>query len=104
MSFWTAVVVIVAIVAFANIRIAKLHAQGDRSRRHFGPFARFNEDHAAPQDRALETPREHELEREVEQLRDRIHVLERIATDANSLGGQHSRSIAAEIEALRDEK
>lgn len=40
--------------------------------------------------------REAELEREVAELRDRIAVLERIATE-----DRHGRAIAAEIEALR---
>ena len=43
------------------------------------------------------TAREAELEGEVEQLRSRIQVLERIATD-----GRHSRELADEIESLRE--
>jgi hypothetical protein len=100
MSFWTAVVVIVAIVAFANIKIARLHAQGDHSRRHFGPWARFNRDGEQRDERAPAVPasaHEHELEREVEALRDRIKVLERIATDEHQ-----PQRLAAEIESLRD--
>lgn len=42
------------------------------------------------------------LEREIEELRDRIKVLERIATDANSTDARETRRIAEEIEALRD--
>ncbi len=40
--------------------------------------------------------------REIEQLRERIKVLERITTDANSQEAQESRRIAAEIDSLRD--
>ena len=39
--------------------------------------------------------------REIEELRDRVHVLERIATDNNSVGARERARIAAEIEALR---
>lgn len=48
-------------------------------------------------DPRLPSEREDELEREVEDLRQRIAVLERIATDERK-----SRDIAAEIEALRE--
>lgn len=42
------------------------------------------------------------LEREVEELRDRVRVLERIVTEANSAEARESRRISDEIEALRD--
>ncbi len=42
------------------------------------------------------------LEREVEELRDRVRVLERIVTEANSAEARESSRISAEIEALRD--
>lgn len=45
-----------------------------------------------------------ELEREVETLRERIRVLERIATDSNSTEAREARRISAEIEALRTEE
>lgn len=45
-----------------------------------------------------------EVERELAELRERVKVLERIATDGNTLGHQDTRRIAAEIDALRDEK
>lgn len=101
MSMWTAIVVIVAIVALANIKIARMHARGDYSRRHFGPFARFNPDDgegtALPQRDQSVTGRERELESEVGELRDRIKVLERIATEEHQ-----PQRLAAEIESLRD--
>lgn len=72
MSFWTAVVVIVAIVAYANLR------------RH-----RHHTDWQQPAE-----PRA-ELEREVTELRRRVETLERILTDNRD-------SLAREIESLRD--
>ena len=73
------------------VRLARISAGTDRGSR--------NRDSAAAQQLASGAPgpRELELQREVEALRERIHVLERIATDE-----RHSRSIAAEIESLRD--
>jgi hypothetical protein len=88
MSFWSAVVAIVAIIAFTTTRIARYRAGLDSPRRH--PSI-----HEAVAD-ALSTPRESELQKEVEDLRQRIAVLERIATE-----DRHSKSIAHEIENLR---
>lgn len=45
-----------------------------------------------------------EVQRELEELRERVKVLERIATDGNTLDHQDTRRIAAEIDALRDDK
>lgn len=45
-----------------------------------------------------------EAQREIEALRERIQVLERIATEGNSLDAQETRKIAAEIEALREKQ
>lgn len=81
MSFWTAVVIIVAIMAIANIWVAKYRALG-RDGQPPQPFAR---------------PQREELEREVADLKKRLAVLERIATD-----DRQSKAIAHEIEALRD--
>lgn len=39
--------------------------------------------------------------RELEDLRDRVRVLERIATDQNSSEARNAQAIAAEIESLR---
>jgi hypothetical protein len=85
MTFWSAMVAIVAILAFTFARVAQHRSgSGDPERlRHRSP----------PQGRA---PRELELEKEVDDLRQRIAVLERIATE-----DRHSKSIAQEIESLR---
>lgn len=80
MSFWTAVVVIVAIAAFAAIRIERIRA---RDRRPGGDIL---------------PAREEELQREIVDLKKRLAVLERIATD-----DRQSKKIAHEIEALRDQ-
>ncbi|WP_324826746.1 hypothetical protein [Qipengyuania zhejiangensis] len=48
--------------------------------------------------------RKEELEREVGDLQERIKVLERIATEGNSLDARETQRIAAEIEALRDKQ
>ncbi len=86
MSFWTAVVIIVAITAFANIRMAKYRAQGGGSQ-------------PAEPARLVPSQREGELLREVEDLRERVKVLERIATD-----GRSTAALADEIESLRERK
>jgi hypothetical protein len=88
MSFWSALVAIVAILAMTAARIARYQHGGDDRRRDM------------PQ--TLTSARESELQREVDDLRQRIAVLERIATEANSLDGRQSKAIAAEIESLRD--
>ena len=82
MTFWTAVVVIVAIASYAAIRIERIRSR-DR---------RLN-----PGDGGGPPAREAELEREIVDLKKRLAVLERIATD-----DRQSQAIAHEIEALRD--
>ncbi|MXP42505.1 hypothetical protein GRI75_12730 [Altererythrobacter soli] len=84
MSFWTAIVVIVAILAVAEVLKAKHRA------RH-GSVADGSEHQPLAQ---REDPA---LKREVEELRERVKVLERIATD-----GRDTRLLSDEIEKLRD--
>ncbi len=92
MNMWTAIMVI-AIVAITSIaRVLR---------------ARYNAQHGIYEGRKgqaqmLDRPVDAELQREVETLRERIKVLERIATDANSSDRLHSQQVAAEIESLRD--
>lgn len=85
MNMWTAIVVIVAISAFARLMLARYHARHGNNidANEAQPFASRQPDP--------------ELQREVEALRKRLEVLERIATDE-----RQSKSIAAEIESLRD--
>lgn len=92
MSVSGSVVAIVAIIAFAVIKLARIRNGTDmrgRIDRQMGRHMLL--------DPAEPSPRELELQREVEALRDRVHVLERIATD-----GRHTRNLADEIERLRD--
>lgn len=77
------IIAIVAILAFTVMRIVKYNTGYSHRRRHDGPTVDDAEKIA--------------LRHEVEELRDRIHVLERIATD----GGEAKR-IASEIENLRN--
>lgn len=86
MSFWTAMVVVVAILAFAAMRIVRYHTEHERR--------------IAPP--PVDDGEKAQLAREVEQLRERVRVLERIATESNTTGAIESRQIAQEIEALRD--
>ena len=91
MSWATAIVLIVLISAIAGV-------MRSRGRSEKGQDQSRND---------LETPhtssRERELQGEVKDLRERIKVLERIATDANSTSSRDSRAIAEEIERLRDD-
>ena len=76
MSFWTAVVVMFAIAAFVALKSQKYRSENTLGGR---------------------TADDPELEREVERLRQRIAVLERIAIEER--GGDR---LAREIESLRD--
>ncbi len=90
MSWATAVVLIVMISAIAGVMRSRGRARHDGSQNNNGS------------DRSAVSGREHELQREVVDLRERIKVLERIATDANSSEGRDTRAIADEIDRLRD--
>ncbi|MFN3458100.1 MAG: hypothetical protein ACK4Z8_11050 [Novosphingobium sp.] len=80
MSFWSAMVAIVAIIAFANVRMNRDRRHGER-----GPVVDHDPAYTAS------------LEREVADLRKRLEVLERIATDEGE-----TRRLSREIESLRD--
>jgi hypothetical protein len=85
---WTAIVLIVAISAFASVMRARYHGRHDDS------IDEFRGRRMHPMAPRQPDP---ELQREVEALRKRLEVLERITTDE-----RQSKSIAAEIESLRD--
>ena len=95
MSFWTAIVCIVAIGAVASLLRSRINARAGITEDHLG-----NQSLARPHDAEIEA-REQAAQEEIAQLKDRIAVLERIATDANSTGARASAQIATEIEALR---
>jgi hypothetical protein len=86
MNMWTAIMVIaiVAITSVARVKRAQYNAQA-------GIF----HDNAGNQ-QVIARGADPEMQRELEDLRKRIAVLERIATD-----DRKSQSIAAEIESLR---
>ena len=86
MSIGTAIVATIAILAFMILRIVKYNT--DHRRRPGAPIADDGEKLA--------------LRREVEDLRERMKVLERITTDANTTSALESRRVSDEIEALRD--
>jgi len=90
MSFWTAMVIIVAISAIASVMRAK-HGVVRTGRGREEVFVGNRHDD-------VENER---LRGEVRQLKDRIAVLERIVTD-----GDRNRGLALEreIEALRDKE
>ena len=87
MNMWTAIMVIsiVAIVSITRVLRARYNAQNGIVENRHG------------EQRMIDRPADGELQREVETLRERIRVLERIATDEHQ-----PRKIAAEIESLRD--
>lgn len=84
MSFWTAVVFIVAIGAIAGVLRARYRAQAGIIADESG-----NETYIERSDP--------EKDKEIAELRERVKVLERIATDP-------ARRTAEEIEKLRDER
>jgi hypothetical protein len=89
MSFWTAIVVIVAIISITELIKSKHRAQRRFEQRQDGGDA-------------LPVRDDPEARREIEDLRERIKVLERIATDGNSVDARETQRISREIEALRD--
>jgi hypothetical protein len=84
MNLWTAIVIIVAMVCIAEIIKAKHRAQAGITTDMMG-----NEKHVEREDPALK--------REVEELRERVKVLERIATE-----DRETKLLSAEIENLRE--
>ena len=91
MNWPLAVVLIVMVVASAKVMAARYRAQAGI----------IEDEHGNQQWTGNGDP---EAQKEIEALRERIKVLERIATDGNSLDAQETRKIAAEIEALRDKQ
>ena len=87
MSFGTALVVIAAIIAFTVLKLAQHYSRQERIDRK--PAAHEHDERMAQT-------------QELQELRERIKVLERIATDGNTLDAAETRRISQEIEALRD--
>jgi hypothetical protein len=93
MSSW-AIVALVAILIWGVVQIARAKA-GIVEDKH-GNKTLVPRENGRPA-AELEAAR-----RELEDLRERVRVLERIATDAHSGDAREQARIAAEIEALRD--
>jgi cell division protein FtsB len=92
MSSW-AIIALVAILVWGVVQIARARAgtiTGEDGNQKFAASGTADSrvDHEA-------------MQRELEALRERVKVLERIATDANSGDAREQARIAAEIEALR---
>ena len=85
MTFWVAVVIIVAITAFAEVIKSRYRAQ-----------AGITHDSGTGKE-TLVVRGDPALKREVEELRERVKVLERIATEDRG-----PTLLSAEIEKLRD--
>lgn len=92
MSSW-AIVVMVAIIVWGVVEYAKARAGIVTDEDGNEKIAPREEGRSAAE---LEAAR-----RELADLRERVKVLERIATDANSADAREGARIAAEIEALR---
>lgn len=89
MNLWTAIVVIVLIGAIANVLRARYSAMNGITEDEYG-------------NQTLNQRSDPAREREVEELRERIAVLERITTDANTPQARETRAISDEIDKLRD--
>jgi hypothetical protein len=92
MSSW-AVVAIIAIIVFGVVEFAKARAgiitDGDGNER------------LVPRDDGRSVAELEAARRELADLKERVKVLERIATDGNNSDARERARIAAEIEALR---
>ncbi len=89
MNLWTAIVIIVLVTAIANVLMARYRAMNGITEDEYGNETIQKRDNS-------------EQTREVEELRERIKVLERIATDANTPMARETRAISEEIDKLRD--
>ena len=85
MSFWTAIVIIVAIIAVAEVIKSKHRAKNGITLDWMGG------------EKPIAPPADPAQQREIEELRERIKVLERIATE-----DRETKLLSAEIESLRE--
>ncbi|MEW4449814.1 hypothetical protein [Qipengyuania sp. JC766] len=90
-SVWTVVLIVaIVMIIYERHRTVKQLREGEQLR------DRERETDTA---KALDARQDPEVQRELDELRDRVKVLERITVD-----GREAKAIADEIEALRDEK
>ena len=95
MNLWTAIVIIVLIGAAASVLRSRYNAQHGITEDMMGNQTITH--------RPSDTPSQDEdARREIETLKERIEVLERIAYDKNSVDAQERARISAEIESLRE--
>lgn len=90
MSLWTMIFLIVLVGCVTNVITERYRAIGRVEKRKMSEI-----DNAVANERGSQA-------QELQDLRERIKVLERIATDGNSLDANETRRISQEIEALRD--
>jgi len=95
MSFWTAMVWIVAIFAIAGVLRSRFNAKAGITEDYMGNQTLSRSDDVE------RDAREAAAQNEIAELKDRIAVLERIATDNNTSAARETARIASEIEALR---
>ena len=87
MSLWTMIFLIVLVGCITGVLTERYKAMG-------------KQDNARSNDERLDQAGTAEAQREITELRERIKVLERIATDANSSEARETKAIAEEIERL----
>lgn len=90
MSLWTMIFLIVLVGCVTNVLTERYRAMGRVEKRKNSAI-----DNVAEIERSAQT-------QELQDLRERIKVLERIATDGNTLDARETQRISQEIEALRD--
>ena len=90
MSMWTAIVIIVIVTMVASVIMKRYEA-----------LAELEKGKKPDESSRLAAESREAEQRELADLRERIKVLERIATDANSASALETRRVSEEIEALR---
>lgn len=91
MSLWTMIFLIVLVSCVTSIFVER-----QKTLRKTGGLGEADR-------RALDEERSR-ARAEIAELRERVKVLERIATDGHTLGASDTRRIAAEIDALREDQ
>ncbi len=94
MGFWTAIVMIAVIWGCVTVW----------SRRHDRELGVTRDEDGNPVFAPHRTPDTSAQDAEIAQLKERIAILERIATDSNSNTARERARLTAEIEALRGEE
>lgn len=90
MGMWTMIFLIVLVGCVTNVITERYRAIGRVEKRKKAAL-----EDSGGGERLAQT-------QELQELRERIKVLERIATDGNTLDASETRRISQEIEALRD--